>query len=153
MDSRIPFWPSQTATMGGGSLHNNLSHVVPASYGTQHQPTTYSGVRAIRQTWLPTRIPSRSRMVYTSPLSTGLGAISQHHSVCLRQVRAEMPSSSWDFLPRSQVTKRSSTNAWLRSARGFVALLLQVTHSQRWVPALVRPRFCRVLPHVGQRYL
>jgi hypothetical protein len=113
------------------------------------QPMTYFGVRAMRQTRLPTPIPSSRITGYTSPVCSGYGATLQHHAVWLRQARSVTPSggliSVCDCLPSSQPTNRSSVNAWLRSVRNLTWVLLQFGQRQRCVPAGVLPHFCSLL--------
>ena len=106
MASNIPFWPSQTTTVGHGNCCKSLAQVWLDSQPTHSHPITKSGVRATRQTMLPTSIPSKRMTGYIVIPS---GNVS---SVC-------------DCLPMSQATNRSSTNARLRSGRGLTCMLVQ----------------------------
>jgi len=54
--SSMPFWPSQTTTLGHGNCSSSFVHVMLDSQPTHIQPMTWSGVRAMRQTRLPTPI-------------------------------------------------------------------------------------------------
>lgn len=153
MASRIPFWPSQIATIGAGIFSSNRDQEIDDSQGTHCQATTRLVVLAIRQTESPTLIPSSKIISWASVPSSISGITLQHEEICARQVRSGTPNSAWDCLPRSQVTKRLSSSARDRSGRGLMTLLLQIGQSQRWVPALVRPRFWSLFWQTEQVYL
>ena len=109
---------------------------------------TYFIVLAIRLTNEPTLMPSIRIIGHTSPVRSGLGIISQHQAVWLRQLRAaltEPVSSCCDCLPSNQLMNCSSSRALAKSGRFLVCVLAHLGQRHLGVPAAVLLHFCSLV--------
>jgi len=153
----MPFCPSQTTIWGAGIWSNRVIQPSLFSQGTQPHEITCSSDLTIKQTMLPTRMPSTTRIDWGELSCWGLGLMFQHQAIWERQLRdvtlITAVSSSWDFLPSNHETKRSSNKLLERSVLFLMLLTLHFGQYQRCVPAAVRPRFWSFELHVGHWYL